>query len=443
MLNAKDAQPPEAEPTNVWYRSDTLDVTVEGWFDSLATWVETWGLNASAAGWLATAICAVGLALVCYLGNRFTKFLIRYFVLRPYRNKPDHPVSLLLKYKVVTRLSHLVPLFLLAYGLPLLSYLYVDVWTQPLIDVYIIWIGVMIILGLIDVLEDVYESKGLEERFALRGVTQAGKLVVVLVGILLLVSVLFAKSPIYFLSGIGAAMAIILLIFKDTILGLVAGIQLNANKMIQVGDWIQMDSQNADGEVLEVTLTTVRIENWDRTISLVPAYQMISESFINWQGMSESGGRRIKRSLMIDMSSIRFTDAELLARLQRLQLVGDYIGDRSREIDEWNTKNGVQADLEANGRCQTNIGIFRAYVKNYLSNHPMIHTEGFTFLVRQLQPTELGLPIELYVFTKDNRWVQYEEIQADIFDHLLAALPEFGLRIFQSPSGSDFQKLAV
>lgn len=441
MLNSTDPPPPAPEGPTAWYRSETLDTTVGGWFDSLAAWVQTWGLQQAMAAWVATAICVVVLALACYLSNRVTKWLIRHLVQRPFRGRGDHPVNLLLKYKVLTRLSHLVPLLLLSYGLPLLRLLYVDVWTQPLIDIYIIWIGVMIMIGLIDVLEDVYESRGMEEKFALRGVTQAGKLVVVLVGILLLVSVLFAKSPIYFLSGIGAAMAIILLIFKDTILGLVAGVQLNANKMIQVGDWVQLDSEHADGEVKEVSLTTVRIENWDRTISLVPAYKLISESFINWEGMSESGGRRIKRSIMIDMSSIRFTDAEMLERLRRFQLVDGYIAERSDEIDAWNSEHGVEITHDVNGRCQTNVGIFRAYVKSYLQMHPKIHKEGFTFLVRQLQPTELGLPIELYVFTNDNRWVQYEEIQADIFDHLLAAVPEFGLRVFQSPSGSDFRRL--
>ena len=429
---------PEVSP---WYRSETLDATVAGWFDSLATSIESWGLGVSAAGWVATAICVVGLGLVCYLSNRITKWVIRHVVQRPFRDQPGHPINLLLKYKVITRLSHLVPLLLLSYGLPLLQYLYVETWTQPLIDIYIIWIGVMILIGLIDVLEDLYESRGLESKFSIRGVTQAGKLVVVLLGGLLLVSVLFSRSPVYLLSGIGAAMAVILLIFRDTILGLVAGIQLNANRLIQVGDWVQMDSQNADGEVMEVTLTTVRIQNWDRTITLVPAYKMISESFINWQGMSRSGGRRIKRSIMIDMNSIRFADPEMIERCRGFRLVGSYIDDRCREISDWNSEQGIQADLDVSGRAQTNVGIFRAYINHYLRNHPKIHQEGFTFLVRQLQPTDRGLPIELYVFTTDNRWVQYEEIQADIFDHLLAATPQFGLRVFQSPSGHDFQSL--
>ncbi|HBZ96861.1 MAG: mechanosensitive ion channel protein MscS [Phycisphaerae bacterium] len=424
-----------------WYRSEALDVTVAGWFESLAASIESWGLGATAAGWVATAICIVGLGLACYVSNCITKWVIRHVVQRPFRDQQNHPINLLLKYKVITRLSHLVPLLILSYGLPLLQYLYVETWTQPLIDIYIIWIGVMILIGLIDVVEDVYESKGMESKFSIRGVTQAGKLVVVLLGGLLLVSVLFSRSPVYLLSGIGAAMAVILLIFRDTILGLVAGIQLNANRMIQVGDWVQMDSQKADGEVQEVTLTTVRIQNWDRTITLVPAYKMISESFINWQGMSRSGGRRIKRSIMIDMSTIRFADPQLIERCRGFRLVGSYVDERCREINDWNSEHGIEADLDVSGRAQTNVGIFRAYINHYLRSHPQIHQEGFTFLIRQLQPTDRGLPIELYVFTTDNRWVQYEEIQADIFDHLLAAAPQFGLRVFQSPSGHDFQSL--
>ncbi len=424
-----------------WYRSEALDVTVAGWFESLAASIESWGLGATTAGWVATAICIVGLGLACYVSNCITKWVIRHVVQRPFRDQQNHPINLLLKYKVITRLSHLVPLLILSYGLPLLQYLYVETWTQPLIDIYIIWIGVMILIGLIDVVEDVYESKGMESKFSIRGVTQAGKLVVVLLGGLLLVSVLFSRSPVYLLSGIGAAMAVILLIFRDTILGLVAGIQLNANRMIQVGDWVQMDSQKADGEVQEVTLTTVRIQNWDRTITLVPAYKMISESFINWQGMSRSGGRRIKRSIMIDMSTIRFADPQLIERCRGFRLVGSYVDERCREINDWNSEHGIEADLDVSGRAQTNVGIFRAYINHYLRSHPQIHQEGFTFLIRQLQPTDRGLPIELYVFTTDNRWVQYEEIQADIFDHLLAAAPQFGLRVFQSPSGHDFQSL--
>lgn len=441
-----DTTPPPAATTSTsspWYRSDSIDALVAGWFDSLSKAIESWGLAAEAAGWVATAICLVGLALVCYLSNFISKWVIRQAVLRPFQNQPDGLMSLLVKYKVVTRLSHLVPVVLLSYGLPLLQYLYAPTWTQPLIDIYLIWIGAMIVIGLIDVFEDLYESKGMESKYSIRGVTQAGKLVVVLVSVLLLVSVLFSQSPVYLLSGIGAATAVILLIFRDTILGLVAGIQLNANRMIQVGDWVQMDSQNANGEVIEVTLTTVRIQNWDRTITLVPAYKMISESFINWQGMSRSGGRRIKRSVMIDMNTIRFADADLLERLRRYRLVGSYIEDRCREIDDWNTEHGIEAGLDVSGRAQTNVGIYRAYINHYLRNHPKIHQEGFTFLVRQLQPTDRGLPIELYVFTTDNRWVQYEEIQADIFDHLLAAAPKFDLRVFQSPSGHDFQAMGT
>ncbi|MEE2720093.1 MAG: mechanosensitive ion channel family protein [Planctomycetota bacterium] len=442
----KDTAAPATETvveSSPWYRSDTLDATVAGWFESLAVSIESWGLGATTAGWVATVICVVGLALACYLSNRITKWVIRHAVQRPFREQRDHPINLLLKYKVITRLSHLVPLLLLSYGLPLLQYLYVDTWTQPLIDIYIIWIGVMILIGLIDVVEDVYESKGMESKFSIRGVTQAGKLLIVLLGGLLLVSVLFSRSPVYLLSGIGAAMAVILLIFRDTILGLVAGIQLNANRMIQVGDWVQMDSQKADGEVVEVTLTTVRIQNWDRTITLVPAYKMISESFVTWDGMALRGGRRITRTIMIDMNTIRFADAEMLERLRRYQLVGSYIEDRNQEIVNWNTEHGIEAGLDVSGRSQTNVGIYRAYISHYLRNHPKIHQEGFTFLVRQLQPTDHGLPIELYVFTTDNRWVQYEEIQADIFDHLLAAAPKFDLRVFQSPSGHDFQAMGA
>ncbi len=229
-----------------------------------------------------------------------------------------------------------------------------------------------------------------------------------------------------------------MLVFKDTILGLVAGIQLTANRMVAEGDWIEMPRYGADGSILEVTLTTVKVQNWDKTITTVPTCALISESFKNWSGMQESGGRRIKRALYVDMSSIRFCSEEMIKRFSSIQYISEYVEKKRTELAEHNRTAEVDDSSLANGRRMTNIGTFRAYVEAYLKNHPMVSSE-MTFIIRQLAPGEHGLPIEIYVFCKDTRWAHYEAAQADIFDHILAVLPEFDLRVFQSPAGSDFQ----
>jgi miniconductance mechanosensitive channel len=230
--------------------------------------------------------------------------------------------------------------------------------------------------------------------------------------------------------------AVVMLVFRDAILGFVAGIQLSANQMVSPGDWIEMPKYGADGDVLEVALTTVKVRNWDKTITTIPTYALISESFKNWRGMKESGGRRIKRAIHIDMHSIRFCDEPMLQRFSKIEFVSEHLARKRQEIAHWNADRGVDDSAPINGRRLTNIGTFRAYLIAYLRAHPMIHQE-MTFLVRQLAPTPHGLPLEIYVFSRDQVWANYEGIQADIFDHVLAVAPEFDLRIFQTPTGGD------
>jgi len=232
-----------------------------------------------------------------------------------------------------------------------------------------------------------------------------------------------------------------MLVFRDTILGLAAGIQLSANKMVQRGDWIEMPSQGADGDVIDVGLTTVKVQNWDKTITTIPTYALISESFKNWRGMDESGGRRIKRSVAIDMTSIRFCDAEMFERFRRIEILSNYLDAKLAEVSDHNTQTAADTSILINGRNLTNVGTFRAYLVAYLRQHSKIHQE-MTFLVRQLAPTDKGLPIELYVFSNDQAWARYEDIQADIFDHVLAVLPLFDLRIFQAPTGADLRAVS-
>jgi miniconductance mechanosensitive channel len=235
--------------------------------------------------------------------------------------------------------------------------------------------------------------------------------------------------------------AVLMLVFKDSILGFIAGIQLSANNMVRIGDWISMPGNNADGTIIEITLNTVKVKNWDQTISTIPIYSLVSDSFINWRGMEESGGRRIKRSISIDMKSVKFCTEKMLDKLKKIQLIIDYINDKQKEIKEFNKKHNVDESVSVNGRRLTNVGVFRKYVEEYLKQHPKIHND-MTFLVRQLQPTEKGLPVEIYVFSNDQKWANYEAIQSDIFDHILAIIPEFELKIFQNPTGDDFKKLS-
>jgi miniconductance mechanosensitive channel len=257
-----------------------------------------------------------------------------------------------------------------------------------------------------------------------------------------IVSILTDQSPWGILSVLGGFTVVLMLVFKDTILGFVASIQLSGHDMVRVGDWIEMPKYGADGDVIDVTIHTVKVRNWDKTITTIPTYGLVSDAFKNWRGMSESGGRRIKRSMHIDMSSIKFCTDEMLEHFEKFELLKEYLQQKKEELSTYNKEHNVDGSQLINGRRQTNIGVFRAYIVAYLKNNPKIH-QAMTFLVRHLEPTPDGLPIQIYVFSNDQAWANYEAIQADIFDHLLAAAPEFDLRVFQNPTGYDFSKIGV
>ena len=268
------------------------------------------------------------------------------------------------------------------------------------------------------------------------------KLLLYFVTLILIISILVQKTPFYILSGLGALTAVLMFVFKDILMGFVGGIQLIANKMVAPGDWIEMSKYGADGDVIEITLTTVKVKNFDNTITTIPTYALINESFKNWRNMNLSGGRRIKRFVYVDLGSIKFCSSEMLERFKKIQLISKSIQDRQQEILDYNKLHNVDESTLVNGRRLTNIGVFRSYVEAYLRHHPMIHQE-MTFIVRQLSSGEKGLPIEIYVFCKDTNWTAYESVQADIFDHIMAVVPEFDLHVFQEPSGTDFQKLSA
>ncbi|NLX93255.1 MAG: mechanosensitive ion channel [Clostridiales bacterium] len=293
---------------------------------------------------------------------------------------------------------------------------------------------------LLRVADALYRRTEASKTRPIKGFLQVIRIVLYAVGGIVIISVFFNRSPALLLGGIGAASAVLLLVFQNTILGFVASIQLTENDMIRIGDWIEMPSHNADGDVKEITLYTVKVENWDKTITTVPTYSMITDSFKNWRGMTEAGGRRIKRSVQIDIGSVKFCTAEMLERFSKIQYIKEYLERKTDEIKVYNQAHSVDSSSDANGRRLTNVGTFRAYLEAYLANNPRIH-HGMTMLVRQMQPGEAGIPIEIYAFTSTTSWNEYEAIQADIFDHVLAVVPEFDLRIYQKPTGSDLKGL--
>lgn len=288
--------------------------------------------------------------------------------------------------------------------------------------------------------QQIYENTKLASDWPVKGYISAVKIILYILSTIFIVSILTGKSPWGIISVLGGLTAVLLLIFKDTILGFVANLQLTANDMIRVGDWIEMPKRGADGDVVDISLHTIKVQNWDKTITTIPTYHLVNEDFKNWRGMTESGGRRIKRAMYIDTGSIKFCTDEMLEHLKKYELLEGYLQAKEKEIEEYNRTHHPEPG-KYGGRRQTNIGIFRAYIQAYLHNNPNINQE-LTFLVRHLAPTPQGLPIEIYVFSAEKRWALYEAIQADIFDHLLAIVPEFGLRVFQYPSGYDLREMA-
>ncbi len=344
--------------------------------------------------------------------------------------------------KLFSRFAHLVPALIIQAAAPVALADYPGVASAVVTGtaVYLALVGLTVFDAFLTGAERVYQSFSVSDRFPIRTIVQIVRVGVYFVVGVAVLAILLGKSPLVFFSGLGAFTAVLLLVFKDTILGFVAGLQLTANNMVREGDWIEMPGHNADGEVLEVSLTTVKVQNWDKTITTIPTYALVAAPFKNWRGMEESGGRRIKRAVHLDITSIRFCDPEMLDRFKKVQYIREYVSEKLEELSAHNRELHADEALLVNGRHLTNVGVFRAYLERYLRDHPKVH-EGMTFLVRQLAPTEHGLPIEIYLFSNDQAWASYEAFQADIFDHVLAVLPLFDLRPFQMPTGADLQQL--
>jgi miniconductance mechanosensitive channel len=394
-----------------------------------------YGFTESWASILSNSFIALLILLACFLSWMAVKFLLNKVIgvfVKQSKSKWD---DILLEPKLFSRAANLVPAIIVHVSAPAFPTL--QVWIQRLAFSYIILAAILIVFSLMDGFESMYRTLDVSREKPIKGILQVAKIILSIVGVILTISVLLDKSPMVLLSGIGVFSAVLLLIFQNSILGFVAGIQLSENNMVQVGDWIEMPKYNADGDVIDITLHTVKVQNWDKTITMIPTHTMVSDSFKNWRGMRESGGRRIKRSIYIDMNSIKFCTEEMLERFEKFNYLTEYIKEKRQELKVYNAQIKGDPDQLVNGRRMTNIGTFRAYVLKYLRNLPRLN-QDMIIMVRQLAPTEHGLPIEIYCFSASTAWVEYESVQSDIFDHILAVVPQFDLQIFQNPSGKDF-----
>ena len=388
--------------------------------------------------WLVTFLILVLAWLMNHLAKGFMLRFLRFCI----KNSKTQWDDKLVQRNLFHRLSHLAPIIVISFFLP-------QIWVghptaEGLIDafsqIYTMLVVLLVVQALLDAFHDVYRTFEWSKQVPIYSFIQAIKLIVYMVGGVFIVAKLMGKDPSVIFGSLGALTAVLMLVFKDSILGFAAGIHLTTNKMLSLGDWLEMPKYGADGDVIEIGLTTVKVQNFDKTITTIPTYTLISDAFKNWRGMSESPGRRIKRSILIDLHSIRFCDEALLERLASIQAISGYIREKQKEVEAFNQQLVTGgSEHPANGRRLTNIGTFRAYLVAFLRQHPLINQE-MTLLVRQLEPTPRGLPLQIYVFSSDKRWVEYEGIVSDLFDHILSVMKEFDLRAYQEPSGLDFHQ---
>lgn len=404
--------------------------------------LQTLGFSQSLADQLDQFIAFLGVLLIAYLADTVCRKILLKVVSRLVKQTKATWDDIVFDRKVMVHLSRMVAPILIYILLPL-AFSDAESATLALILrfclIFIIIMFLSFISALLSAVYTVYSEKEQFRDRPLKGLLQTVQVILYFVGGIIVVSILIDRSPGVLLTGLGASAAVLMLVFKDSIMGFVSGVQLSANNMLKVGDWITMPKYGADGDVIEVSLNTVKIRNFDKTITTIPPYLLVSDSFQNWRGMQESGGRRIKRSINIDMNSVKFCTPEMLAKYRKIQILAGYVEQTEEVIKEYNEENHIDNSVLVNGRRQTNLGVFRAYLNCYLKTHPAVNHD-MTCMVRQLQPTDHGLPLELYFFSATTSWVPYEDLQSDVFDHLLAIISEFDLHVFQSPSGEDFRE---
>ena len=413
-------------------------MTMSAWIESLLT---TLNVGAEASGAMVRIILATALLIISFTAFYVVRRLVRGVFHRLFLRTRFTWDDRLQKNRLVMRLTLFVPAIIIHLSLPtvLNGYEKATVVATNVLEIYFIVVMILVLDALINTLHDIYTTLPVSREIPLKVFVQVIKMLLYCAGLILVISAIVGQSPIILISGLGALTAVLMLIFKDPILGFTAGIQLITNRMLKNGDWIEMPKYGANGDVEDITLTTVKVRNWDNTITTIPTYALINDSFKNWRGMQESQGRRIMRSIYIDMNSIMFCTPEMLERFSRINHIAGYMQQKFMEVEQYNTELGDLAHDTVNTRRLTNIGTFRAYAIAYLRGHPMINT-NLTLMVRQLAPTQHGLPMEVYAFCRDKTWVNYESVQSDIFDHLLSVAGEFDLKIYQYLAGADIQK---
>lgn len=406
----------------------------------LNDWVNNSTLLAPYSNILITTVNVISVLLIAFIAYQLSKRVVVQFITKVILKTKSDLDDVFLKHRVFERVSQLAPIFVIFKLAPisLAHYPVIASLITSLVSVYTVIIVALTIDSIISTFLDIYHTFEVSRRVPIQSFGQVLRLLIYFVALILIISLLIGQSPFKLFAGLGAMTAVTMLIFKDLILGFVAGLQLSYNQMVNLGDWVDIPQHNASGDILEIGLTTVKVQNFDNTITTVPTQALINESFKNWRGMQESGGRRIKRAIYIDVTSISFCNEERLNRYSKIDYIKSHIEEKQKELDLHNAKLNLSNSL-VNGRRLTNLGTFRAYVLAYLKNHPLIN-QKLTLLVRQLATSDSGVPIEIYAFSADKNWANYEALQADIFDHLFAVAGEFDLRLFQRPSGSDIAK---
>lgn len=388
--------------------------------------------------WLITiyniSVIATFALISWFIAKKLLLRTIKYFVDRT-KNKWD---DVLYEKKVFSRLANIVPAIIFFWFAPVFTS--VESGIKRASAAYMVLVFMFVFKSISSAFLEIYEESEMAKEKPLKGIVQTAILIIYIVGFIIIIAILLGESPTLILSGLGAMTAVLMLVFRDTILGFVAGVQISSSASIRKGDWVVMKKFDADGDVIDIALHSIKIQNWDKTIVSIPSHKFLEESFTNWRGMQESGGRRICRNLNIDLASVRYLSESEISEIRKIHLLSDYISSRIEEINKWNAKNNADDTVPINGRRLTNIGTFRKYIKNYLIQSPFIRKD-MTLMVRQLQPDEHGIPLQVYVFANTTQWVEYENIQSDLFDHLIASANLFGLKLFQNPSGNDFRQL--
>lgn len=403
--------------------------------------LKDYGVEEKDTGYLSYILFAILTLFICIITNLIIKKIVLKLLTKIIQNNRIRWDNILLDHKVFTRMADIIPGIIVFILAP--AFEEGTNFIRRGATVYILAVLLFVINSLLDAINEIYKFYPISKVRPIKGLLSVAKIIIFIVIGIVIVGTLMDQNPLLLLSGIGALAAVFSFVFKDSILGFIAGIQLTSNDMLRIGDWIEMPKYGADGDVIDITLNTVKVQNFDKTIVTIPAYSMISDSFKNWRGMKEYGGRRIKRSINIDVNSIVFCTTEMLEKYKKIDYLKDYILEKEKEIAEFNRRHETnEEELLINGRHLTNVGTFRVYIQAYLKNNQSLQKNTMQ-LVRQLPPTENGLPIEVYAFTNSTDWVAYEIIQADLFDHIFSVAGEFGLRIFQNPTGYDMKQISI